>query len=259
MELVKDTIPLGNSAGILLPKEWLGRKVKVVLQSIDFEKEILDILREKNLLSYVLGVYLVGSYARNEGSINSDVDVLVVTKGLNKKINEANYDIVCITEEVLEDKLKNNCLPILPWIREAKVILNRNLINKYSKEKITKQNIEWHIKTTMDMMKKVKEDVDFSEKVGLKVSDASSYSLVLRLRTLYIIECLIKNRLWKKQVFLKMIKKIAGSLTAYEGYEESKNKNSNESRLEINEARRLLIYINEKIGEIERWLKEKKD
>jgi len=44
MELIKNTIRLGNSAGVLLPKEFLNTQVKIVLQPLNIEKDVLDIL-----------------------------------------------------------------------------------------------------------------------------------------------------------------------------------------------------------------------
>ena len=88
MELIKDTIRVGNSAGVLLPKEFLNTQVKIVLQPLNIEKDILDILLQEKVLKEVLGVYLVGSYARNEQTIESDIDVLVITDNLDDKIKK---------------------------------------------------------------------------------------------------------------------------------------------------------------------------
>ena len=49
MELIKETIRVGNSAGVLLPKEFLNTKVKIVLQPLNIEKDILEILLENNI------------------------------------------------------------------------------------------------------------------------------------------------------------------------------------------------------------------
>jgi len=40
-ELIKSTIRVGNSAGVLLPKEYLNTQVKIVLQPLNIEKDIL--------------------------------------------------------------------------------------------------------------------------------------------------------------------------------------------------------------------------
>jgi len=41
MELIKNTIRVGNSAGVLLPKEFLNTQVKVVLQPLNIEKDVI--------------------------------------------------------------------------------------------------------------------------------------------------------------------------------------------------------------------------
>ncbi len=62
-----------------------------------------------------------------------------------------------------------------------------------------------------------------------------------------------------KRIFLSLIKKISGSLNVYERYLSSKNKNTLGYKLKIEEAEKLMKYINAKIREIEKWLKGKED
>ena len=259
MELIKNTIRVGNSAGVLLPKEFLNTQVKIVLQPLNIEKDILDILIEEKILKNVLGCYLIGSYARKEQTIESDVDVLVITDKINKRIEKGKYEIICVSKEEVERQLTENILPILPMIKEAKTIINEDLIREYIDSPLTKKNLKWHIDTTKSAMKVVKEYIKLAEEMEKKVSDAASYSLILRLRTLYIIDCLRKGRLWKKEEFLDLIKKISGSLIAYERYLESKNNNAKKCKLPIEEAKKLMDYVNKKIKELEKWLLERKN
>lgn len=254
-ELIKTTVRVGNSAGVLLPKEWLNREVKVILQPINVEKKILEILLKKNILKNALGVYLVGSYARDEQSIESDIDVLVVTDELNRRVKVGKYDILLISKNCLEKKIKNDLLPILPMLKEARVIINSNLRESYSKTKLSWKNIGWYIETTDEMMKEVSEDIEFSKKIGKKVSDASAYSLILRLRTLYIIDCLKKGKIWKKRELLGLIEKISGSTSAYKRYIQSKKYKTKDSRLLVDEAEGLRNYVIKKTKEIKEWLK----
>jgi len=86
MELIKTTIRVGNSAGVLLPKKYLNSQVKIILEPLNIEKDVIDILMKENLLTDVMGVYLTGSYAREEQNIESDIDILVITSNINKKI-----------------------------------------------------------------------------------------------------------------------------------------------------------------------------
>jgi len=251
-EIIKNTIKFGNSAGVLLPKRYLNSTVKITLEPLNIEKDILRILAEEKLLKDVLGVYIVGSYARKEETFESDVDVLVITNNINKKIKTGKYEIICVSKEEVERQLVENIFPLLPMIKEAKTIINDNLIKEHINSPLTKKNIKWHIDTTKSAMRVVKEYIKLAEEMEGEVSDAASYSLILRLRTLYIIDCLSKNKLWKKEEFLNLIKKISGSLIAYERYIDSKNNNSKKCKLPIEEAKKLMDYINKKVKEIER-------
>lgn len=255
MELIKNTIRVGNSAGVLLPKEFLNTQVKIVLQPLNIEKDILDILNEKKLLPKVLGVYLVGSYARGEQTIESDVDVLVITENVNNKIKKARYDIILIQEESIKKQLERNILPLLPMLIESKSILNTSLIESYKKTRLTKENLNFHIETTKSAMGVIDASIKLSREMGIEESDASAYSLILRLRGIYIVDCLKKGRLWNKKEFLGMIKRIAGSLKAYEGYLRTKSDKKTEDKLPLKEAEKLYNYIIKKIKEQEEWIK----
>lgn len=259
MELIKNTIRVGNSAGVLLPKEFLNTQVKIVLQPLNIEKDVLDILLKEKVLSNVFGVYLVGSYARNEQTIDSDIDILVITDNLNDKIVSGKYDLMLVSKDLVDEKMEKNIFPLLPMMIEAKPIINKFLLDNYANTPITKNNLKWHIDTTKSAMDVVMEYIKLAEETGKEVSDAASYSLVLRLRTIYLIDCLKKRKKWTKEEFLGLIKKISGSLTAYERYLESKNKNTKEFKLPINEAKKLMSYNNKKIRGIEKWLREKKE
>jgi len=257
-EIIKNTIRVGNSAGVLLPKSWLNSRVKVILEPLNVEKDVLDILNEENLLKDTLGAYLVGSYARKEETIDSDVDILVITNNTDKTIRKGRYDLLLVSKKEVERQLTKNILPILAMIKEGKTIINESLRKNYINNQLTRMNLKWHIETTKSAMKVVEEFIKLAEENKEKVRDAAAYSLILRLRTLYIIDCLKKDKLWKKQEFLGLIEKISGSLIAYERYLESKNRDTKENKLPTEEARRLMDYINKKTKEIEKWLKEAK-
>jgi len=251
MEIIKSTIKVGNSAGVILPRKWLNMQVKVVLEPMNIEKEVVDILLNKGLLRNVLGIYLVGSSARNEQDIDSDIDILVITDSINQKIKQGKYEIICIGKTELETQLKKNILPILPMIKEARAIVNEGLIKDYLSSKITKQNLKYHIETTKSAMGIIKKEITLSDETNGKVSDASAYSLILRLRSIYILECIKKNKIWSKKSFLRLIEKISGSLNAYKRYLSSKNNNTLDYKLQKEEAEKIMNYINKKIIKLE--------
>jgi len=258
-ELIKPIVRVGNSAGIILPKEWLDGKARVVLieKPVDIRRDVLEIL--KNYLEDIAGIYIVGSYARGEQTSESDADILVITYSTNKHIKSGKYDLLLVSEDVIKEKLENDAFPILPMLIEAKAILNQELIGKYAKTKLTGKNLKYIIDTTKSALNMVKEDIKSSLQLNQDASDASAYSLILRLRSLYIIDCIRKNKSWSKKEFLSMIKKTTGSLKAYEGYVHVKNDKKADYKLPVKDAENLSELVDKKLKEIEKWLKEKKE
>ncbi len=260
MELIKRTIKVGNSAGVLLPKKYLNSQVKIILEPLNIEKEVLAILVEERILTEVRGIYLTGSYARGEQTIESDIDILVVTSGIDKRIVREKYELICISKKELERQLDENALPILAVIKEAKTIMNKDLIKEYTNRRLTKKNLKWHINTTKTAIKVAEIDLKLSDKLNEDyTSDEIIYPLILRLRTLYIIDCIRKNKVYLKNDFLELIKDISGSLTTYYGYLRIKANKRSKQESPIKEAKRLVSYINKKTFMLEKWLKEKKD
>lgn len=260
MELIKKTISVGNSAGVLLPKKYLNSEVKIILTPLNVEKDTLNILLKENLLKETLGAYVVGSYARKEENIDSDIDIIVITTKTDKIIKSGKYEIILISKESLERQLENNIMPLLPMISEAKTIINEELINNYKKTKLTNKNLKPIIEITNSGLKMCKSALDLEKELNSKYgSDAIAYSLVLNLRTLYIIDKLIKKESASKEELINIIKKITKSRTAYDRYSSVKTKNKREKKLPIKEADELYIYINKKLIELKIWLKTKKE
>jgi len=255
MELVKTTIKLGNSAGILLPKKYLNSQVKIILEPLNIEKDVLNILMDENILEEVMGIYLTGSYSRGEQNIESDIDVLVITNDINKRIVKEKYELICLSKKELEKQLENNALPILPMIKEAKVILNKDLLKNYVDVSLTKKNLKWYVETTKSRTKDIREDIKLYKKANEKyMSDNFAYILVLRLRTIYIIDCIRKNKICTKKEFLKLIKKTSGSLDVYDGYLRSKNNQKTKKELPLKQTEKLIEYIDKNVAQLEKWL-----
>jgi len=254
--------PVGNSSGVLLPREWLNKKVVVTLAELS-EKEILrdviEILYNGGVLESVLGIYLVGSYARGEQNEKSDVDILVITKDISKEqIDKSIYSILIVSEDLLKWKLKKNIFPLGPMVREAKALLNASFLEKYRNFKLTRRNLNFHIETTKSALRMNRASIALDKDLENKNTTGASYSLVLRLRGIYIVDCLIKRRMWKKREFLHLLKKVAGSTAAYEGYLRVKANKEEGKGIKIEEAERLVDYISKKIKEQEKWTKGRK-
>jgi len=249
IEIIKPIIRVGNSAGVLVPKEWINgsARVELIVKPLNIRKDILEILNP--YLEDIIGIYLIGSYARGEQIEKSDVDVLVITQKISKRIKKEKYDILLITKNEINYTLKNNALPLMPMLMEAKAIINEEYLKSIKNQKISRRNIKWNmdmIKSALNINKKLIElKKDYSEYVG----DSVAYSLILNLRSLYIIKCIKKGQKWSTKGLLFPIKKITGSLEAYEGYLRVKNDEKTKETLPIGEAEKLLIYAFKKLKE----------
>lgn len=258
-ELIRPVVRVGNSAGVILPKEWLNgqAKVRLIEKPIDVRKDVMEILSP--YLDNVMGIYLVGSYARGEETVRSDVDVLVITNKIDKRIERGKYNLLLISKERLEDRLKKNILPLLPMLREAKSIMNASLIEEYKKTKLTKVGLKKHIELSKSALAIDREMIRLDKEWPSNCSDAVAYSLILNLRTAHIVNKLRRNRNISNKEIKSLIKNVAGSLKAYDGYLRVKNDKKEKEDLPVKEADKLYNYIIKELGEIERWLKGKRD
>ncbi|MFW5847117.1 MAG: nucleotidyltransferase domain-containing protein [Nanoarchaeota archaeon] len=258
-ELIKPIIRVGNSSGVVLPKEWLNGKAKVKLieKPLDIKKDILEILDP--FFESIKGIYLCGSYARQEQTEKSDVDFLIITSNVNKRIQQGIYNAILISEQELERQLRENALPVLQMLKESKVLLNKQLIEDYRKIPLTNKNIKWHLDTTKSAMKIVKKKIELYKELEEPIDASAVYSLILRLRTLYIIECLNKNKKYNNKDFLKIIKNNVGNLNAYEVYSNVKNNKDSKKTISLKESEALRKLVLTKLKKIEKWLRDKKD
>lgn len=258
MELVRNIVKVGNSAGVILPREWLNGKarIKLVEKPIDIKRDIFKILEP--YLEDIVGIYLVGSYARGDETSRSDVDVLAITNKTSKRIEKGKYNITITKKEDIEMALENNAILILPMIKEAKALVNKDLIEEYRRTKLTSKNLKWYLNMTKSALKINKGFIEL-ENENNKIADAFAYSLILHLRNTYIVDCLKKDILWNNKQLRNLVKRVSGSLEAYEGYLRVKENKASSDKLPIMEANRLYNYLLKKIGEHEKWLKAKKE
>jgi predicted nucleotidyltransferase len=239
MEMIKHAIKLGNSAGVILPKGWENRKVKVELVEDSITDGVLDILKEEGLLADVVGIYIAGSYARGEETPESDIDILIITNENNKVIRKARYEILLVSKERLERNMGKS-LYLNSMIREAKAILNEGLIDSYKKGKIHMQ-LDNLLKEIISILKINLDNVEIASEMNDNVMDGVVYSTVLRLREIILIECILKDKPYSRKELLKVIEK-KGSLDLYEAYLRIKNDSKPRDNLDPSEVRRVLIY-----------------
>ena len=248
-EIIKQTFQLGNSAGVLLPIDWKDKKVKIQLIDKSITQDIFEILEERDLLKNVISIFLVGSYARGEETESSDVDILIITDNVNKQIKIREYEIVMISKEKFEKNIKKS-LYLASLINESKIILNNDFIKNY-KIQISKILIKKTLADIKSIMKINRDFVAMSEQANEKILDETIYSIILRLRELYLIECLKDNKKPSNKEFIEIIKKITGSIEAYNSYLRIKENKSPKAIITADSAKKLLNYTAIKIKSLE--------
>ncbi len=253
--IIKTTIQVGNSTGVLLPKEWENRMVEVKLLEPTLEnimEDVMKILIKHKYILDVIGVYLVGSYARDDYDENSDIDILVITNNVNASLEENNYSLNLMSKSNLEKELANNPLHIYPMIYEALPLVNSDLIEEYKDYKINKKGIITFLKETEKMIKMSEKSINIAKKLNEdKVGDASAYSLILRVRALYIIECLLKEKKWSKRGLLDIINNL-NIKRVYDRYVISKRSEikSIKNTILVSDAEKIINYLKDKINKI---------
>lgn len=251
---IKKTVKAGNSSAVILPRAWLNQEVRVELVKKNPEMILLDVIgivKKYIELKEIIGIYLVGSYARGEESKDSDIDVLVITSNVDKEMIKGGvYNILIVSKELTEQKLKQNLFPIGSMIKEAKPLIN-DIYLKSLKVKISKENVKWYIGTTKEKLELIREILNRKKDVNSRVI----YTLILRIRTLCIIQKMIKNKPYSKKDFIILINKISGSQNAYNSYLAIKNDLKRESKTTKEEAEKLYSYLKKQLSDVRREMK----
>ncbi|MFH1711304.1 MAG: nucleotidyltransferase domain-containing protein [Nanoarchaeota archaeon] len=243
--LIRRTRELGTSAGVLLPKSWLNKEVsvKVILPlKEEIARDVMNILIDKNLSKDTKGIYLVGSYARGEADFNSDIDILVLTRKMNKIIKHENYEIVLVSEDNFSKNLSES-LNFVSFLKEAEPLFNEELIERH-KQARHKFNVWRHVKEIEKIIKINTDSVNLCRSTRENVPDGIIYSIVLRLRELYMIKCFISGRNHSKREFVKIVGE-----KAYNSYNLVKAEQKEANCISPDEAISLLELS-------EKWLKE---
>lgn len=255
---IKKAIKAGNSSAVILPRYWLNKEVRVEIVKKSNEKilhETLEILKKYIDLKDIIGVYLIGSYARDEEDEYSDIDILVITSNVDREmISEGIYNIFVVSRVLINQKLNQDLLPIGQMIKEAKPLLNKYYLNSIN-IKVKKNNIKWYLNTTTDKLRIIKKIINKTKNSNKKyIHDRIIYTLVLRIRTLHIIKKLLKNENYSKKEFIRIITKLSG-ITAYYRYLAVKNNSREKSEITVDKVEILYKYLNSRLEEIKKLIR----
>jgi len=203
----KEVVKFGNGSIVYTPKKWIGERVLVVLERkpLDIKNAVLELLKPH--LESVEGIALFGSYARNEQTEESDIDVLVISSKRISLAEKGKFDFLVKTKkDFIREARGNNSLYFYQVLREARPILNEPLLKELMRIKI-KPDFENFLDSTLGAFKTVSMLLEVERKRGKKYLDSNTciYSLILRIRTLFLIQNFFKNRAFSSKKFRKLL------------------------------------------------------
>jgi len=246
---IKTAVKAGNSSAVILPRAWLDKEVRVELVKKTHETILIDAIEiaKKHIeLREIIGIYLTGSYARKEENRESDIDILIISDNVDREmIREGAYNILIVSRELVKQKLENDLFPIGSMIKEAVPLLNSYYL-KSLEVKVTRKNIKWYLETTEKKLELIKKMLN---KTIENIDNKIVYTLVLRIRTLYIIEKMIKNKPYSKKEFLNIINRL--SRNAYNSYLAVKNDSKSEKTTK-QEAENLYNYLEKQLDKVKK-------
>lgn len=259
-QLIRKVSQIGNGAHIFVPKEWMNEDILIVRTiKQNIEEKILEIL---NLhLEDISAIFLYGSYARNEQTANSDIDILVISDKKFKIEKKDNFEIIILEEDKIKDAIKINPVLIYSILNEARPIINSSLLEKLKEKYQPKtEDFKEMIRDTKRLIKINGEFLDLEEKKYTE-SNAEAYSLILRLRGIFIINMLLSKKEYNKKLFDKWIKRnvqLEDYNTIYTAYLSAKRETKEKSKILVSDLTNLLGFLNKETLNAEKRIKNAK-
>ena len=211
-QLRKKVNKSGNSGAVWVPKAWLGEEILITrleTPKLSLKEEILNLLLPH--LENISGIFLYGSHSRKEQGPDSDIDILILAKTKFEIQNTKKFDIEILEVKNIKETLQKNPF-IYAIIKESKSILNSHLLEELKQIKPNKTNfktfIKWFLSTTEDSLKSTKEFIELDKLDSDYLSSYSIvYSLILRLRGIFLINSILINKTFSNENFKKHLTK----------------------------------------------------
>ncbi len=243
----------GNSGAVWVPKNWLGEEIIVTrleTPKLSLEEEIINLVLP--YLRSISGIFLYGSYARKEETKDSDIDVLIIAKHKFRAENTKKFDIEIIEVKKIKKAVQKNPF-VYAIINEAKPIINSALLDELKQSKKDFRSfINWFKETTKDSIKSTEELIELDKiESNYLTSYSVLYSLILRLRGIFLINLLPNNKSFSNHLFKKFIFKHISEQEFNRVYKVYRNIRDNKKvenlEIEINTADKLLKLLKEEI------------
>lgn len=252
MELLKNVSKWGNSAGVLLPREWIGNQVKIVLidRTLEIKKEVFNIL--DSYLNDILGVYLTGSYVRGEQEDDSDIDIIAISNKTKKDIVSGRYNVSILTLDSLKKTLEKNPILILPRLNEAKPIFNQPLLEELKATRVSVKSFNEYLNECKRIIRINKGLLSLNEDQSPEYLDSPEiiYSIILRLRGVFLIKSIIDKRPYSKKGFLDWLKKLIEEKelkNSYENYKAIRDNKKAKCKVKVETSLVLLNFLEKEV------------
>lgn len=195
-QVVKKVMKSGGSGSVYVPKDWIGQRV--IVKPLSIKDNILQLVSP--YMERVVGIYLYGSYARGEETPESDIDILLVTDRKVELTIENGFDIEVVEYDRVKELVSEDPVGYYSMVDEAVPIMNGGLLKELKGIKPNRRGIRQYYETTKSALAIVRGLLDMKE---TKNEDfpACIYSLMLRLRGLYLIRCNLQGKRYSNAEF----------------------------------------------------------
>ena len=264
-QLVKPVVKSGNGGAVWVPKTWLGQEVIVILperHQFNIKQSILQKLEP--YLEQVLGVFIYGSYARQEQTPESDIDVLVVTHEARFQLKAPGMEFTIMPLEKLKRAIETQPEMYYTMVQEAQPVINSSLLEDLHKIQPDKKRFAHYVAETKAHIKSSKELLAMDKEEGVLVTSGSIvYSAVLRLRGIFIINCILNNKRFSNKHFITWLREKRINKKqfqeAYAVYRAIRDSKKSKQKLLVSFAEMLLNTLEEETNKLRErlWLKEK--
>lgn len=255
-KIIRKVTEIGNGAHIFAPKEWLNDSVIIIrIPKKNPKEEILKLIYSH--LDKIIAVFLYGSYARNEQEKNSDLDVFIISSE-KFQVKAKGIEAVIIPETKLEMAKKLNPILFYSMLQEAKSIINPSYLEKLKKEKPKFEYFKDFVEDTKKSIISSKEIIYLDDKLKNKfASESVIYSLILRLRGIFIINSLFKKRAYSKNLFKNWLLKNSNIdyNKVYKIYTSIRDNKKSDEKISIEQAKTLLSLLAKKTEKLSLKLK----
>ena len=202
----KEVMEFGNGSIVYTPKKWIGKKAIVILEEkpVDIAGEAIEALKPH--LGSIEGIFLFGSHARGEETEGSDMDVLVIADRKIEPEKNSGFDFIVKTKKGLAEEMKYDpTLFLRQIVHEAKPIMNQAMLDELKQVQVD-PDFGKAFDSILGAFKKTKESLEKSSGKEFLFTNAPVYSLILRLKGLFIMQCYKKNSKFSNRAFMELIK-----------------------------------------------------